>query len=93
MTLTVRLDPTLESALQRYSVERGVTKSLLVQEALAEYLTVRAARRPPPAVVSENYKAFERAGLIGSFEGGGGADKEGVRRRIGERIAEKARKR
>ena len=38
MTLTVRLDTALESALERYCAERGVTKSLVVQESLATYL-------------------------------------------------------
>ena len=38
MTLTVRLDSAVESALERYCAERGVTKSLVVQESLAVYL-------------------------------------------------------
>ena len=38
MTLTVRLDAAVESALERYCTERGVTKSLVVQECLAGYL-------------------------------------------------------
>lgn len=35
MTLTVRLDDALDSALQRYCLQHGVTKSLVVQESLA----------------------------------------------------------
>ena len=35
MTLTVRLKPELESALELHCAERGVTKSLMVQEVLA----------------------------------------------------------
>lgn len=38
MTLTVRLKPDVESALELHCAERGVTKSLVVQEVLAEYL-------------------------------------------------------
>ena len=38
MTLTVRLDAAVESALERYCTERGVTKSMVVQECLAGYL-------------------------------------------------------
>lgn len=93
MTLTVRLDPVLESALDRYSGERGVTKSLVVQEALAEYLTkagsarAKAKARPRGREVSENYKAFERAGLIGAMAGDGqSATKEVVRDQARQRI-------
>ncbi len=88
MTLTVRLDTALESALERYSGERGVTKSHVVQEALVEYLTARASRHPAPAEVSENYEAFERAGLIGCAVGDGrSATKEVVRERVRARLA------
>ena len=38
MTLTVRLDHTLESALERYCADTGATKSLVVQQSLAAYL-------------------------------------------------------
>lgn len=93
MTLTVRLDTALESALDRYTGEQGVSKSHVVQEALAEYLTARSSRRQRPAEVSENFKAFERAGLIGALAVGGGADKESVRRRVVERLTGQARKR
>jgi predicted transcriptional regulator len=92
MTLTVRLDSALESALARYSGERGVTKSLVVQEALAEYLTKAGAtgaqaKARPRGEVSENYKAFERAGLIGAVAGDGrSATKEVVREHARRRI-------
>jgi len=89
MTLTVRLDPAVESALERYCAERGVTKSLVVQECLAGYLLAdqakaanvrRSSAAKPPAPVSANYKAFADAGFIGAGElGGGSADKAAVR--------------
>jgi hypothetical protein len=96
MTLTVRLDVALESALARYCAERGVTKSLVVQESLATYLlaeragdaTTRSPAAPkPPAKVSKNYQAFAEAGLIGAGDlGGGSADKAAVRARAMKRI-------
>lgn len=45
MTLTVKLDPALEQTLAQRSAERGVPKSTVVKEALAEYL----AREPVSA--------------------------------------------
>ncbi|MFT3817583.1 MAG: hypothetical protein QM750_08155 [Rubrivivax sp.] len=95
MTLTVRLDTALDSALQRYCDQHGVTKSLVVQESLAAYLLAAApvpagaaARRGPAP--SANHEAFAAAGLIGAVAEGGGADKAAVRRRIAER-AKRAR--
>jgi Ribbon-helix-helix protein, copG family len=38
MTLTVKLEPDLEKALLRRSLERGVSKSVVVKRALTEYL-------------------------------------------------------
>lgn len=38
MTLTVKLSPAMEQALARRSAERGVPKSAVVKQALAEYL-------------------------------------------------------
>jgi hypothetical protein len=97
MTLTVRLDETLESALERYCAEAGVTKSLVVQQSLAAYLLAsqlpagktadgRPRRKAP---VSANYLAFEKAGLIGAVALGHGADKAGVRARIAESFAQR----
>ena len=74
MTLTVRLDGATESALERYCAERGVTKSRVVQESLALYLVDKAAARGPSVAgepVSDNYKAFEKAGFIGAGAIGG----------------------
>ncbi len=45
MTLTVKLEPAMEQALARRSAERGVPKSVVVKQALAEYL----AREPVSA--------------------------------------------
>ena len=93
MTLTVRLDSTLSSALDRYCAEAGVTKSLVVQQSLAAYLLAsppvagptgnKDARSAEP--FSANYRAFEKAGLIGAVAlDSGVADKAGVRARIAE---------
>ena len=102
MTLTVRLDAAVESALERYCAERGVTKSLVVQECLAGYLLAdqaqagkaataeRGAAEPP---VSDNYKAFAEAGLIGGIALGHGADKAAVRARIAESFAQRKARR
>jgi hypothetical protein len=97
MTLTVRLDATIETALERHCAERGVTKSLVVQESLAEYLLADKARRAddktkvrgvPP---SDNYRAFAEAGLIGGGElGGVSATNAVVRERAMQRIRRKA---
>jgi predicted transcriptional regulator len=102
MTLTVRLQPDLESALELHCAERGVTKSLVVQEVLAEYLarpsTPRSRRADAvPAQAAEpsaNYRAFEAAGLIGAGTlGGRPADKARVREVIGQRLAERKARR
>ncbi len=104
MTLTVRLDTTLESALDSYCAERGVTKSLVVQESLAAYLLDAASakakakansaaigRGRAAAPVSANYKAFADAGLIGAGElGGVSATNKVVRERAMQSIRRKA---
>lgn len=96
MTLTVRLDRTLESALERYCAEQGVTKTLVAQEALAAYLVgQRAGATPLPAsepAVSRNYAAFARAGVLGAVElapagPARSADKAAVRARLAARAA------
>jgi hypothetical protein len=95
MTLTVRLNPDLESALEQYCADRGVTKSLVVQEVLAEYLArpsaPRGAKRNAVGATSvepsANYRAFEALGLIGTGDlGGRSADKARVREVIAERM-------
>lgn len=95
MTLTVRLDSALESALTRYCEERGVTKSLVVQESLANYLLAappsmgQARGTAPSDEPSANYRAFADAGLIGGVALGRGADKAAVRARIAESFAQR----
>ena len=92
MTLTVRLQPELESALELHCAEHGVTKSLVVQEVLAEFLARPDARRGAapkhPAEPSANYRAIEALGLIGAGHlGGRSADKARVREVIAQRMA------
>ncbi len=92
MPLTVRLDPTLERALERYCAATGVSKSLVVQESLAAYLVVKSApgavgtTAPKDAGYSANYRAFADAGLIGGGALGQSADKAAVRKRALQRI-------
>lgn len=101
MTLTVRLDSTLEAALERHCSGRGVAKSLVVQESLAAYL-LSVAPHPGRAAaeltggdrrVSANYRAFAEAGLIGALALGQGADKAAVRARVAERFAQRKARR
>jgi predicted transcriptional regulator len=104
MTLTVRLDTSLESALDSYCAERGVTKSLVVQESLAAYLldaasakakanSAAAGRGKTAAPVSANYKAFADAGLIGGVALGRGSDKAAVHARMAEHFAQRKARR
>jgi len=100
MTLTVRLRPEIETALESHCAERGVTKSLVVQEVLAEYLArpAKRARRSRgadlPAEPSASYRAFEAAGFIGAGRlGGQPADKARVREVIAQRMAAKKARR
>ncbi len=101
MTLTVRLKPAVESALELHCAERGVTKSLVVQQVLAEYLARPAARSASrasqaglPAEPSAAYLAFQRAGLLGGGElDGRSATKEVVRERIRQHFDSKRKRR
>lgn len=90
MTLTVRLDDALESALERYCSATGSSKSLVVQESLALYLLKNAPPAPgkaaPGAVPSAAFAAFAGAGLLGGVAAGGGADKAAVRSLVAERV-------
>lgn len=87
MTLTVRLDGPLDTALTRYCKEAGVSKSLVVQESLAAYLlkagqTVQAGASLASPSPSGNHRAFADAGLIGALSDGHGGDKSAVRQRV-----------
>jgi hypothetical protein len=90
MTLTVRLSQALEQALDEYSASNGLTKSHVVQEALAGYLarTGQQKNLPPEGGTSANYAAFKRLGLIGCVSGmaGESATKDVVRKRALERL-------
>jgi predicted transcriptional regulator len=89
MTLTVRLDSAVESALERHCAERGMTKSAVVQESLAAYLWGDAPRKAAlnRRGTSAAYEAFRQVGLVGTGELGGiSADKQTVRARASQRI-------
>lgn len=90
MPLTVRLDTTIEAALERHCAERGLTKSAVVQRSLSEYLwrdSTVGKRQGPPREVSATFVAFARAGVIGAGElGGASATKAAVRERATRRI-------
>lgn len=90
MTLTVRLDSAVESALERHCAERGVTKSAVVQESLTAYLwgdSVRSEAATGNRDPSRVFEAFRQAGLVGAGElGGSSADKKTVRVRAMQRI-------
>ena len=89
MTLTVRLDPTLATALDRYCTDTGTSKSHVVQESLAAYLI--GAARPDATLDAKDlglpspaFQAFADAGLVGAVDLGlaGSADKAAVRARV-----------
>ena len=95
MTLTVRLDATLQAALDRHCAQRGVTKTLVVQESLVAYLVMAQPPAGSPAdaradaarPVSAAFRAFADAGLIGAVAlGDAPADKTAVRARVQQRL-------
>jgi hypothetical protein len=94
MTLTVRLPHPLEDALEAYSASHGLTKSHVVQEALAEYLALgkREGKAAPERELSANYRALKKAGLLGCFSGDGvSATKEVVRQRALDQLKSRNR--
>lgn len=98
MTLTVRLKPELEAALELHCAERGVTKSLVVQEVLAQYLAQPSGGKglavAAPAEPSAAYRAFDAAGFIGAGRSDGRpADKARVREAVAQRLAQKSHRR
>ena len=76
MTLSVRFSPDLQGKLTEYCWLTGATKSLVLQQAVLEYLVRQdvkkpvAATPPPARGPSKAYKAFLRAGLIGALRDG-----------------------
>ena len=89
MTLTVRLDPTLATALDGYCATTGTTKSHVVQESVAAYL-IGAALSAAPSGEQVNtppspaYQAFSAAGLLAAVDlpMANGADKAAVRAQV-----------
>lgn len=74
MTLSVRFSPDLQGKLTKYCVSTGTTKSMVLQQAVLEYLVrrdvgapVAASANPAARESSKAYKAFQRAGLIGAL--------------------------
>ena len=101
MTLTVRLDEALASALESHCAARGISQSLVVRRSLAAYLL--AQRRDDLAAdgelarpIGDNLQAFRVAGLVGAvaieLDGSGSADKSAVRKQMTSRLALKALK-
>jgi len=103
VTLTVRLDDTLQAALQRYCEATGSSKSLVVQESLAAYLlgaeqqaASRMAKKSNAAAAamaepSALFKLFDESGLLGAGElGGQSATNAEVRLRAMRRIRRSA---
>lgn len=86
MTLTVRLDESMATALAEHCAAHGTTKSRVVQQSLAAYLMTQTAAAAPRAkqhAPSAAFTAFEAAGLLGSADlGTAPADKAAVRRRV-----------
>ena len=99
MTLTVRLDAALQAALDQHCAQRGVTKTLVVQECLAQYLVAvqpGAGGQPGQAFAaaaqpSASHRAFADAGLIGAVATGRTpADKAAVRQQALRRLGKGA---
>ncbi len=90
MTLTVRLDSAIESALERHCAEQGMTKSAVVQESLAAFLwggAVPGKVTVETRAASPLFESFRRAGLVGAGElGVGSADTTAVRALAMQRI-------
>jgi predicted transcriptional regulator len=94
MTLTVRLPHPLEDALEEFSASHGLTKSHVVQEALAEYLARGQREKKGVAAreLSANYRALKKAGLIGCVSGDGvSATKDVVHQRVLEQLKSRHR--
>jgi predicted transcriptional regulator len=80
MTITVRLDATLAKALDAVCTAQGVTRRVVVQEALCAYLAKAGSTKKSSSAISANLQAFVDAGLVGCCSGwGAAADKAAVR--------------
>lgn len=91
MAASVRLTPGVEQSLVSYCAQAGVSKSHVLQEALAQYLMhpARSELRAPPEAIQDAgsavFQAFAAASLIGQrvdqtvSAGSRSADKAAVR--------------
>ena len=61
MTMTVKLTPELESGLRRYAAASGVSASVVIREAVSQYLVNVPAARPSAFALG--------AGLFGRHAG------------------------
>ena len=102
--LSVRFPEGLQDRLADYCARTGVTKSTVLQQAVADFLSRRSADKTAAMSKilvnrpSKAYEAFARAGLIGAIAAppGGkgtrpGADKETVRKTVRAALARKKR--
>lgn len=83
MTLTVRLEPELQSRLERYCKKHGVTKSHVITELLMKRLSVPSG---------DNRSLYERAreyGLVGGFASGKGDLSANRKRYLTEKLRAK----
>lgn len=77
--LSVRLSPPIEQALTAWCARQGVTKSHVVQEALADYLLAAKAHAEPPPSPAEPDLSFLAPddpirSFIGTAKGGPSTD-------------------
>lgn len=63
MTLTVRLEPELEKALERHCEKTGATKSRVITKLLRDHLKQEKQ-------IKSAYEIAEELGLIGCVKGG-----------------------
>ena len=98
MTISARFPPELAEQLNQFCREASLTKSHVVQEAVADYLVrARSARgrlrSGPASRSSEIFRAFEQVGMIGlgGVESGSvpQADKKAVRAAAVQRLSGK----
>jgi hypothetical protein len=97
VTTSVRLLPEVEESLASYCAQAGVSKSHVLQEALAEYLAKperrvqRAGGRSAQAVGSPVFQSFQVAALIGRGKTSPGAHAPGSADKATVRAVARAR--
>lgn len=62
MTITVKFPAPLEADLRRYAEAQGTATSLVVREAVAQYLLRAATDAPPPSAAALGDDLFGRYG-------------------------------